>query len=142
MIACSGVASGPIAARPPPSPQPVFARAKSLFGQRQQHEAPVQQRRERRRDRPQRRKRIERRPRLRRVVQLQQRQRLLQPPDARDIRVGGRRDLEQQVERLPCALLLQQVGGEVQPRAEIVGIARDQRPKQLFAALRFRRKCA
>jgi hypothetical protein len=42
----------------------------------------------------------------------------------------------QQVERFGCALLLQQVGGEVEPRAEGSRIGVDRRPQQFLAALR------
>ena len=141
MIACSGTASGPIfTSAASIASASLRARKNIAFGERDEDVSPAQQRLQRRRDRPQRGKR---RARLMGAIQLQQRQRVAEPPGG--ARRGGsvrRGDRLQQIERLLRSLLLQEIGGEVEPRPDVLGIARDKRSQKTLRRRPLRRKCA
>ena len=109
------------------------------LGKRQQHLPPVPQRRDLRRDRTERRQRGERRPRLVRPAELQQRQRTSADASGAAPRLssGSAGAASSSASASPGAFLLQQVGGEVEPRAGIVGRAGEAVAQQRFGRLGF-----
>ena len=105
------------------------------FASREQDLAPVPERGERLRQRAQRGTRCQRMARVSRAAELEQGQRALQVPVARRVGIAGRRPVEQR-QRVGAALLLQQVGGEVQPGGGVARIGRDRLAQQRLGRVR------
>ena len=110
------------------------ARAVAL-GERQQDEAPIQERRKRGRGRPQSGEFVENFPRFRRAAELQQSQSLLQTPMTQSLRVARRFCIFQNRQRLAGALLLQEIGRQIEARPDGARRTLECLPQELLGAL-------
>ncbi len=109
-----------------------------VVGVRQQHLAPVPQRRETGRDRAEGGESIKLCFCLRCVAKLQERQRLLQMPVARRAQTtAGRRRPVKHRQRVAGAFVLQKVRRQVKPCSGVIWISGDGRLKQLYGGFGF-----
>ena len=106
------------------------------FGERQQDEAPMQEGRKRGRRRPRAHEFVENFARFRRATELQQSQSLLEAPVAQSDEIVRRLRALEKRQRLRRALLLEEVGGQIEARADGVRRARDRLLQEPLSRLR------